>query len=249
MKTANMILWAMMAATAVVCQASNSQSTPAVAHDTQAAIRQRVEQMKTVEYQNQDQILTKGLQDELARVHSIFNINEDDIYVGFEWAPGVMDVCGEKEPEAKIVKVNVVDKTHADVEMLYVDQPCYEIPYTLHLLWEDDAWKIDEVDYFGQEESWTTLRDQCGSFYDLMVEEYRTVPAGDILDNMLAMEPSEENYTDPATIYYNNPKELRHLVDQIKKGHELFKKNPGYQPAMAKKINDMIARIERHIHN
>ena len=57
---------------------------------------------------------------------------------------------------------------------------------------------------------------------------------------------TEENYNDPATIYYNNPKELKHLIEQIENGHQLFKKNPGYTPTMGQKLNDMIARIKKH---
>lgn len=253
MKVAKLIIWAALAMITVACQANESKTTTsstastAAPKQTEADVRQRIEQMKLVEYQNFDQILSKGLQKELAHAHSIFNINEDDTHVDFEWAPGILDVCGEKEPQVLIDKINIVDQKYAYADMLYVDKPCYEIPYTLCLLWEDGEWKIDDVTYSEQAEGWCTLRDQCSSFYDMMADEYKTGRAQDIIDNMLSMEPIEENYNDPATIYYNNPKELKHLIEQIENGHQFFKKNPGYTPAMGQKLNDMIARIKKHL--
>ena len=82
------------------------------------------------------------------------------------------------------------------------------------------------------------MRDQCSSLYDLLAQGYINEPAQDVISKMLAMEPTEKAYNDPATIYYNNPKELNHLIEQISNGHELLKKNPG---------NDMIGRIKKHI--
>lgn len=247
----------MMTVIAVGCQATENKSTavaeaasaaaPAASHTTEAAVRQRVEAMKLVEYKDQDQILTKGLMKEIAHAHSIFNISESDLYVGFEWAPGILDVCGDKEPEVKVDKVDVIDENRAMVDMLYLDKPCYELPYQLSLLWEDGTWKIDDVSYGEQEEGWGTLRDQCGTYYNIMVESYKNDLAQDILDNILSWEPTEENYNDPGTIYYNNPKEIQHLIEQVQNSIELFKKNPGYKPEMGKKLNDMIARIKKHL--
>jgi len=237
MKTTKLILCTLMAMMAITGYAASRQS--------EGDVRQRVEQMKQVGYPNEDQILTEGLQAAIAHAHSIFNISEDDTYVGFEWAPGVLDVCGDKEPQVMVSKVKMLDDTHAAVNMLYVDQPCYEIPYTLHLLWEGETWKIDDVTYTEQSEGWQTLRQQCDSFYDMTAEGYRTEPAQDVLANMLSYEITAEQCADPACFYYNNPKEIQHLIDQINNGHELFKKNPGYTPAMGKKLNDMVARIKR----
>lgn len=246
-----------MALMAVACQANENKSAasaeanpaavPVASQKTEAAVRQRVEEMKLVEYKDQDQILTKGLQEEIAHAHSIFNISESDLYVGFEWAPGILDVCGDKEPEIKIDKVEVIDENRAAVDMLYVDKPCYEIPYQLNLLWEDGAWKIDDVAYSEQEAGWGTLRDQCHTYYDIMVESYKNDLARDILENILSWEPTEQDYNDPGTIYYNNPKELQLLIEQVQNSHALFKKNPGYEPAMGKKFNEMIARIKKHL--
>ena len=251
MKATKLVIWAVLAMMTIACQANEikkkSTSSSVVPKQTQADVRKRVEQMKLVDYQNQDKILSSELREALAHAHSIFSINEDDTYVGFEWAPGVLDVCGEKEPQALIDKVVIIDKNRAYVDMLYVDEPCYEIPYSLYLLWEDGEWKIDDVTYTEQAEGWCTLRDQCSSYYDMMSKSYLTERAQDVVDNMLSMEPLEKNYSDPATIYYNNPKELRHLIEQINNGHELLKKNPGYTPAMGKKLNDMIARIKKHL--
>lgn len=256
MKATKLILWAMMAVMAVACQANENKSAAApeaapeaapAPKQTEATVRQRVEEMKLVEYKNYDQILSKGLQKELAHAHSIFNISESDLYVGFEWAPGILDVCGDKEPEVKVDKVSLIDENRAMVDMLYLDKPCYEIPYTLYLLWEDGVWKIDDVTYSEQTEGWSTLRDQCSSYYDLMAESYKTDLAQDVLENILSWEPTENDYNDPATIYYNNPKELQLLIEQIKNSNELFKKNPGYKPAMGKQFEEMIARIKKHL--
>ncbi len=258
MKATKLILWAVMAVMAVACQANESknaeaaeaapQEAPAASQKTEAAVRQRVEAMKLVEYKDQDQILTKGLMKEIAHAHSIFNISESDLYVGFEWAPGIMDVCGDKEPEIKIDKVSVIDENRAFVDMLYLDKPCYELPYQLSLLWEDGAWKIDDVAYGEQqEEGWGTLRDQCYTYYNIMVESYKNDLAQDVFENIPSWAPSEENYNDPSTIYYNNPKEIKSLIEQIKNSHELFKQNPGYKPEMGKKIDEMIARVKKHL--
>ncbi len=216
---------------------------------TDADVRRCVEQMIQVGNQNVDQILTPTLNAVLAHVHSIFSVTDDDTFVEFSWAPGILDVCNVNGPEVRIVNVNIIAGGHAVADMLYVDNPCYEIPYTLDLLWEDGEWKIDDVFYSKQEEreGWCTLRDQCSSLYDLLAQGYINQPAQDVIAKMLAMEPTENAYNDPATIYYNNPKELNHLIEQISNGHELLKKNPGYTSAMSKQLNDMIARIKKHI--
>ncbi len=255
MKTVKMILWAVVAMMAVGCQANESKvaveaasSVPSPAPTSQTAIRQRVEQMMQVEYEHYDQILSTGLQKALDHAYSIYNISENDTYVGFAWNANVLDVCGDKEPEVKIGDIKVVDDSHAKVDMRYLDKPCYDILYVLYLVWENDNWMIDDVEYPDtEEEGWGNLLSQCNTYYNMMVEAYKTDPAQDILENMLSMEPSEENYTDPGTIYYNNPKEVQHLIDQMSKSLELFKKNPGYKPAMGKQINDMIARIRKHL--
>ena len=212
-------------------------------------VRQRIEQMIEVDHGNVDQILTFVLNAMLERAHSIFPVTDDDTFVEFAWAPGILDVCNVNGPEVRIENVNIIAEGHAVADMLYVDKPCYEIPYTLDLLWEDGEWKIDDVFYSKQEEreGWCTLRDQCSSLYDLLAQGYINQPAQDVIAKMLAMEPTENAYNDPATIYYNNPKELNHLIEQISNGHELLKKNPGYTSAMSKQLNDMIARIKKHI--
>ena len=216
---------------------------------TDADVCRCVEQMIQVDHQNVDQILTPTLNAILARAHSIFCVTDNDSFVEFSWAPGILDVCNVNGPEVRIVNVNIIAEGHAVADMLYVDNPCYEIPYTLDLLWEDGEWKIDDVFYSKQEEreGWRTLRDQCSSLYDLLAQGYINEPAQDVISKMLAMEPTEKAYNDPATIYYNNPKELNHLIEQISNGHELLKKNPGYTQAMSKQLNDMIGRIKKHI--
>lgn len=212
-------------------------------------VRQRIEQMIEVDHGNVDQILTFVLNAMLERAHSIFPVTDDDTFVEFAWAPGILDVCNVNGPEVRIEKVSIIAEGHAVADMLYVDKPCYEIPYTLDLLWEDGEWKIDDVIYSEQEEreGWRTLRDQCSSLYDLLAQGYINEPAQDVIANMLAMEPTEKDYNDPATIYYNNPKKLNLLIEQINNGHELLKRNPGYTPAMSKQLNDMINRIKKHI--
>jgi len=240
-----------MVLVAMGCHASENKtaapvaaSVPSPAPTSQTAIRQRVEQMRQVDYEHQDEILSARLLQALNHAHSIFNISEDDTYVGFEWNANVLDVCGDKEPQVKIGNVQVVDDTHAKVDMRYVDQPCYDIPYVLYLVWENGNWMIDDVDYpESEEDGWGNLRSQCDSYYNLMVEAYKTDPAQDILENMLSMEPSEEDFQDQGTIYYKNPKEVLKLINQINNGHELFKKNPGYTPAMGQKIEQMLERI------
>ncbi len=212
-------------------------------------VRWRIEQMIQVDHRNVDQILTSGLNAMLEHAHSIFHVTHDVNFVEFAWAPGILDVCDMNGTEVRIENVNIIAEGHAVADMLYIDKPCYKIPYTLDLLWEDDEWKIDDVIYSEEEEreGWRTLRDQCTSLYDLMAKNYISEPAQDVVANMLAMEPTEKDYNNPATICYNNPKELKHLIEQINNGHELLKKNPGYTPDMGKKLNDMINRIKKHL--
>ena len=162
MKATKLILWAVMAVMAVACQANESknaeaaeaapQEAPAASQKTEAAVRQRVEAMKLVEYKDQDQILTKSLMKEIAHAHSIFNISESDLYVGFEWAPGIMDVCGDKEPEIKIDKVSVIDENRAFVDMLY--HFGYKEPAFTHFYAEADV-RFYELN---------RVRERCGCF-------------------------------------------------------------------------------------
>ncbi len=248
MKTTRMMACAIMMTMALIAFASESRGM--VSESTQNAedaVFQRVEQMKQVEYVNYNLILSSGLQQALNHANSVFDISDNTSWVGFEWAPGIMDVCGEKEPEIKVDKVKLIDVGHADVIMRYVDSPCYDFRYTLKLIWENGNWMIDDVYHTDYEGGYSNLRKKCDDLYKHIVNEYATCDAADVLAGMLSMEPLEANYTDPATIYYNNPKEIQHLIDQMHNGLELFKKNPGYTKAAGKRITDMINRVKRHL--
>lgn len=211
-------------------------------------VRTSVEQLKRLDLSNdQEQIFTAEMLSLQNHALSIFNYLGDDFF-GFEWNTGVFDVCGDKEPEAEIQSVALVDKTHANVLMRYVDNPCYNIPYTLHLQFEDGAWKIDDVTYENQEDdTWNTLRHRCQSYYEAVANDYRTNPADEIMSNLLSMEPSEENYADPATIYYNNPAAVHRLMEQLDNIHQLFKQNPGYTSRYGQQIDAMLQRLSQHL--
>ena len=85
MKATKLILWAVMAVMAVACHANESknaeaaeaapQEAPAASQKTEAAVRQRVEAMRLVEYKDQDQILTKSLMKEIA--HDGVEVGDD----------------------------------------------------------------------------------------------------------------------------------------------------------------------------
>ena len=243
MKKAMLFSLGALAMIALSCQNARNggeKTIPNVNQQIEASVKQTVEQMMLMDAVNDmDKLLTAdmlALQQQTLGVHF-----EGDYFQGFQWNTGVLDVCSE-EVGTKIEGVKLIDSLHSDVAMRYVDAGCYDEPYTLHLLKEDGQWKIDNVDY--QE---GTLRDQCKAFYEEVAEWYRTESPETILDFFMTEEPSEENYTDPNTIYYNNPKAVRRLIDEIRNNHELFKQNPGYVEEMGRKIDEMISRIETHL--
>ena len=93
----------------------------------------------------------------------------------------------------------------------------------------------------------STLREQCKLFYEEVAEWYRTESAETIMEFFMTEEPLEENYTDPNTVYCNNPKAVKTLIGEIRNNHELFKMNPNYTMEMGKQIEVMISRIEAHL--
>lgn len=206
---------------------------------TEASVKEAVEQLMLLDVdEDADEILTAemfAIQQQALGVHF-----EGDYFMGFQWNTGVMDACSESI-ETRIEAVKVLDSLHSDVAMRYVDEGCYDEPYTLHLLNEDGVWKIDDADYLE-----TTLREQCKLFYDEVAEWYRTTSPEDVMDAFMAEEPSEESYTDPNTIYFNNPKAVKKLVSEIRNNLELFKQNSSYTEDLGSQIEEMISRIETH---
>ena len=92
-----------------------------------------------------------------------------------------------------------------------------------------------------------TLRDDCKSFYEEMVNEFSTTAPEEVMEFMSQEEPIEENYTDPDCIFYNNPGAVKEVIQGIKNCHELFKQNPGYTEEYGKQIEAMIERISTHL--
>lgn len=207
---------------------------------TEASVKQVVEQMMQMDVANDmDKLLTADM---LAMQQKTLGVHfEGDYFMGFQWNTGVFDVCSE-DFETKIEGVKLIDSLHSDVAMRYVDPGCYDEPYTLHLLKEDGQWKIDDVEY--QE---STLREQCKLFYEEVAEWYRTASPETILDLFMTEEPSEENYSNPNTIYFNNPMAVQKLISEICNNHELFKQNPGYTEVMGAQIEAMVSRIKTHL--
>lgn len=212
------------------------------AKETETLIRQRVEQMIQMhELFDADIILTTdllALQNMAQGVHFWANFCP-----GFQWDLGTMDACSEKQ-EVKIEGVKPIDSLHCDVAMRYVDEGCYDAPYTLNLLKENGEWKINDVTY---PEGNGTLRDDLKMFYEDMEDTYRTTDPAEIMEFMLQEEPLEEHYTDPQCIYFNNPSAVTGLIDDIKRCHELFMQNPGYTEEYGKQIEEMVARIAAHL--
>ena len=243
MKKLAFFLLGLMAVIAMSCQNTGNDGNGTVKKDNQpieVSVKHAVEQLMQMDVVNDiDQMLTSdmlSLQKRTLGVHF-----EGTDFIGFQWNTGVLDVCSENN-ETKIEGVKLVDSLHSDVAMRYVDEGCYDEPYTLHLLKENGQWKIDDVDF--QE---STLRDQCKAFYEEVAEWYRTESPETIMDFFMTEEPLEENFTDPNTIYCNNPEAVKGLISEIRNDHELFKMNPGYTEEMGKQIEVMISRIEAHL--
>lgn len=218
------------------CHASQTAN-----NEAETALKACVSQMMQIEpYGNLQHLLTTDLLPQQQQAHDIINCLGND-YMGFEWNTGVLDVCGDT-PQTTIQAMRIVDATHAQVDMRYVDRPCYDLPYTMFMLREDGQWKIDDILYA---EDSTTLRQRSEEFCQEMAQQYTDMPIDEIMDCLLTMEPSEHQLSDPAIIYHNNPQALRTLARQLRSTHELVKANPGYNHTThGKALNDMVKRIE-----
>lgn len=234
---------AFVAMMAMSCQNAGNGGQETVKEDNQqieAAVKQAVEQMMLVDVdKDTDKILTAEMN---ALQQQALGVNyEGDYFMGFQWNTGVLDACSENA-NATIEGVKVVDSLHADVDMRYLDEGCYDESYTLHLLNEGGQWKIDDVDY-----QVGTLREECKAFQKEVADLFATRPADEVLAYLLGEEPTEENYTDPATIYYNNPDAIQDLVARMGNCLELFKKNPDYTDEMGQQVEAMIDRIKARL--
>ena len=248
MKKTLIAVVAFLAVMAMACQntdnggkeAASKENKTASTTDNEAQVKQRVEQMMQLhELFDADKILTSdlyALQEKAQSVHFWANF-----FPGFQWDLAVQDACSDNRG-AKIEGVKLVDAQHCDVAMRYVDSTCYNTPYTLKLLKENNEWRIDDV-LFNE----SSLREDCKDFYDDVVDTYSTEDPENIMEFLLSEEPNEDNYTDPECIYSDNPDALRSLIKDIKNYQELFKKNPGYTDKYGKQIEAMIERISAHI--
>ena len=240
MKKTLLAVIAILAVMTMGCQNKGGKDNASKEIETQ--VRQRVEQMIQMhEYFDADKILSSdllALQNFAQGVHIWYVF-----FPGFQWDLGTMDACSEKQ-EVNIEGIKPVDSLHCDVAMRYVDEGCYDDPYTLKLVMENGEWKIDDVIYNEGENS---LRDDCKLFYEDVANEYRTSDPEEIMEFLMTEEPAEDNYTDPECIYYDNPDAIWQLIDEIKSCHELFKQNPEYKEDYGKKIDEMLERIASHL--
>lgn len=233
---------AFLAVMAMACQNTGNGGKGTVSKENEEAlIKQRVEKMMQVhELFDADKILTADLLALQTKAQSVHFWA--DFCPGFQWDLGTMDACSEKQ-EVKIVGIKPIDSLHCDVAMRYVDEGCYDMPYTLNLLKENGEWRIDDVTY----KEGNTLREDCKDFYEDMVETYRTTAPEEIMEFLSQEEPGENVYSDPECIYYNSPDEVKNLIQNIKNCQELFKQNPGYTEEHENQINAMIERISKHL--
>ena len=243
MKKLLLFLLAFLALMAMSCQNTGNGGQKTAKEDNQqveAAVKQAVERMMLMDV---DKDMDKMLTAEMCAIQQqTLGVNyEGDYFMGFQWDTGIFDVCSENA-DATIEGVKVIDSLHADVEMRYFDEGCYDEPYTLHLLNEGGQWKIDDVDY-----QVGTLREQCVTFQEEVAKLFATRPADEVMAYLLGEEPTEENYSDPGTIYYNNPAAVKKLIDNLGNCLELFKKNQGYTDEMGQQVEAMIGRIKARL--
>ncbi len=241
MKKTLFVAIAFLTMVTMACQNTGNNEPATKEKGNEELIKQRVEQMIKMDADvDADKLLTAdmfALQSRAQGVHFCA-----DYCFGFQWDLGVMDACSQKQ-EVLIDSIKPIDSLHCDVAMRYVDSICYNDPYTLKLLKEKGEWRIDDVVY----QEGGTLRNDCKSFYEDMVNTYRTTDPKEIMEFLSQEEPLEENYTDPACIFYNNPNAIKEVIDGVKNCHELFKQNPGYTEEYGKQIEAMIERISSHL--
>ena len=257
MKRNQMLLFLLLAVMVMSCQNSGNKTetvdntvTTEQDYQSEAFIKQAVEEMMQMDlaYSTSPLLSTEmaALQERACNV-----CYEGDYFFGFAWNTGLLDACGEVAvPEAKIVDAKVTDATHSMVNMRWVDEPCYDLPYTLQLVWEDGQWKIDDVVYYdeyeGMDERLNTLRGRCDVFYESMLEQYTTQPADEINAFLLSNQPEEAYYTD-SEFAVSNTQYLQKEIERLKCCHELFKQNQGYTEEMGRQIDAMIAGMESHL--
>ena len=228
-----MVLGMVLLIVTTSCQEGRNKAT-----DTEETkIRQRVEEMIL---SGTNEILTSEL---LAIQQHAQSVSFEDAYFfGFEWNTGVYDVCNDVSLD--IVDIKLVDTLHSDVKMHYLDEGCYDFNYTLNLLKRNGQWWIDDVTY--DEGIYPTFRVEAEAFYEDVAELYRVASPEEIMEYLLNEEPSENSYTEPGFIFYNNPEAVEDLIDMLRNCHELFKQNPGYTEEFGKQIDTMIERIAMH---
>jgi len=235
---------AFLAVMAVACQNTGNGDKEAASKEKEfeAQIKQRVEQMINMDVAaDAEKLLTAdmfALQTMAQGVHFWA-----DYCPGFTWNLGVMDACSLTQ-EINIEGVKPIDSLHCDVAMRYIDSTCYNDPYTLNLVNENGEWRVNDVTY---NEGKSTLRGDCRSFYEEIVNNYRTASPEEIMEFLRQEEPMEELYSDPECIFYNNPEELKNHIQGVRNCQELFKQNPGYTEEIAKEIDAMIERMSAHI--
>ena len=238
MKKVLIAAFAFLAVIAMSCQntGNGGKEQASKEKENEAQIKQRVEQMMQMhELFDADKILTTELYDLQTKAQSVhFWAN---FFPGFQWDLAVQDACSENR-SAVIEGVTPVDSLHCDVAMRYVDSTCYEAPYTLKLLKEKGEWRIDDV-IFNE----TSLREDCVTFYEDVIETYKTEAPEDIMEFLMSEEPDEDYYASPDC----TPDDLRSLIEDIKNFHGLFMQNPKYTEEYGKQIDAMIGRIESHI--
>lgn len=68
-------------------------------------------------------------------------------YMGFNWTGKVFDVCCEDSTKrvVSLKDVRITGERTAEADLNYVDPPCYNIDYTLLLVFDGDEWYIDDI--------------------------------------------------------------------------------------------------------
>ena len=129
---------------------NGSQAGGADDKTSEAAVRQRIEQMMKVEVftkENRTQYLGKELCELYDKIEPFSEKGDGNLYLDFQWAGKVLDACCEDPNirKATLKAVRVLSDKKAEADVNFTDPPCYDWNYTLLLEFNGEEWLIEDV--------------------------------------------------------------------------------------------------------